>query len=338
MYTDVNSVNEGLVSKINIGITCVGSLISQGVIKSIQKSDLGGGTTLIGFEYFEGTVGSYWVDKTYIMPDILKPEITHGNYVAELVRHIKTHGIKILFIGMDFELPLFASRKESIFKETGCVVIVSSPWLIDIAEDKYKTFLFLQKNNLPRPLTWLPAEFEDVVLPAIVKPRRGERSKGVRSVNSAAELRLAVDSTDDAMIQEEVGTKDEEYTCAVIYLDGVMRSCICMRRYLRDGNTNIAIHSPENPPGLMDYIEKLSNLAKPFGAVNFQLRIDRHGVPKLFEINARFSGTTAIRTLFGLNEVEYIIKYILGMKLPECEMRYGKVLRYTEEMFVEDVQ
>ena len=79
--------------KIVVGITCVGSLISQGIIKSIKNCDLVDKIYLIGFEYFPETIGSYWIDETYLMPDILKSKDYCEDYIIALMKNIKTHNI-----------------------------------------------------------------------------------------------------------------------------------------------------------------------------------------------------------------------------------------------------
>jgi carbamoyl-phosphate synthase large subunit len=320
--------------KIAIGITCVGSLIGQGVIKSIRASDLADRTRLIGFEYFPGTVGSYWVEDTYLMPDILKPDVPWKAYLEVLCDHIRHHSIRLLFIGMDFELPMFATHRQHIQDKTGCVVVVSSPEVISMAQDKYETYRFLEKNNLNRPTTWLPREVADVTYPVVVKPREGQRSVGVHVVKNRETLEKTLQGVDNPLIQEEIGTKDQEYTCAVLYLDGEVKTMVCMRRYLRDGNTSVAYHSPHTPEAVHGYVDALAQCAKPFGPCNFQLRLDGSGCPKLFEINARFSGTTHIRTLFGVNEVEYVVKHLLGLETPCFTPRFGKAIRYLEDMYV----
>ena len=57
-----------------IGITGTGSLIGQAVIKSIKKSSFKN-EKLIGMDYFPNTIGSYWVDKNYVLLDILDKKI-----------------------------------------------------------------------------------------------------------------------------------------------------------------------------------------------------------------------------------------------------------------------
>ena len=52
-------------------------------------------------------------------------------------------------------------------------------------------------------------------------------------------------------------------------------------------------------------------MLKHFVPANFQFRIDKFGVPKVFEINGRFSGTTPLRAHAGFNEVEMCIRKVL---------------------------
>lgn len=322
-------------SKIKIGITCVGSLIGQGIIKSIKHSDLAEIVELIGFEYFEGTPGSYWVISTHIMPDILKENISEEEYTDKLITHINKEGIMLLFIGIGFELPMMARFRKHIEAKTGCTVIVSSPEVIETAMDKYNTYLFLKDNNLPCPATWLPEEIDKVEYPAIMKPRTGTGSKGVSIIRNREELEKRLLEVKNPMIQENIGTKDVEYTCGILFLDNEVRTKICLRRYLKNGNTNIAYNSPDTPEAIHSYVADIAKKLQPFGPCNFQLRLNESNEPRLFEINARFSGTTSMKPLFGINEVEYIIKHLLDMDLPVFNERYGRIVRYLEDIFEE---
>ena len=96
-----------------IGITGTGSLIGQAIIKSIQKSSLKN-RKLIGLDYFEKTIGSYWVDKNYILPDILNKKIKISDWLDQVISVIQKENVNILFIGVDFELSYFAEYKKQI--------------------------------------------------------------------------------------------------------------------------------------------------------------------------------------------------------------------------------
>lgn len=322
--------------KISIGITAADSIVGHGIIKSLGKSDLRDRIRITAFEYFEGTVASYWTDKTYLMPDILRKGVTRDEYVRKLISHIKDEKITVLFVAIGFELEMMADSRDLIRKETGCEVIVSSPEVIRIAEDKYETFRFLRENRLAYPATWLPEEIGDVTYPAIIKPRTGTGSKGVYLVNSRKELESRIPEVKNPVIQENIGTKDDEYTCGIICLDSEVKSLICLKRYLKFGNTVSAFHSKMHSEKIRPYVNGIAEALRPYGPCNFQLRLDASGNPKLFEINARFSGTTSMRPYFGINESEYVVKHILGMKTPEFHLKYGKVLRYQEDLFIQD--
>jgi|TARA_Y100000294_G_scaffold171632_1_gene185340 carbamoyl-phosphate synthase large subunit len=317
--------------KISIGVTCIGSVIGQGIIKSIKASSLSGDCEITGFEYLEDTVGSYWVNRNYIMPDILKTDVSEEDYMEILLDRIKKHKIQFLFIGMGFELAMMAAYKDIIQQETGCTVVVSSSDIIEIARDKHKTYQFLKDNNLYHPATWLPDQKHEILYPAIIKPRVGTHSRGVSIINDEFQLGKRASEIRNPMIQEVVGTEQNEYTCGVLFLDGKTETQICLQRYLRDGNTSIAYHHSDTPEIIYSYLKEITQKLQPFGPCNYQMRLDNDGTPKLFEINARFSGSIFMRTLFGLNEMEYLIKYLLHLDLPEFNPVFGKVIRYPEE-------
>ncbi len=76
------------------------------------------------------------------------------DWLQQLISLIKKHQLQVLFIGIDFELPVFAKHRDFIEKETACHVIVSNNHVIEIADDKYLTAEFLKSNNLPYPISY----------------------------------------------------------------------------------------------------------------------------------------------------------------------------------------
>lgn len=322
--------------KINIGVTGTGSLIGQAVIKSITRSNLANQVGIIGFDYFNETVGSFWSDVNYLLPDILKKDVSHEDWLSLIIKKIKLHNIKILFVGVDFELPLFSKYKQVIEKETGAVVMVSAEDVISIADDKYLTYQFLEKHSLSRPLTYLPHEinFDELSYPVIIKPRKGARSVGVYKIKDKQQLEKFLSTIDEPIIQECVGTEAEEYTCGTIFLNGELKKVIVLNRSLKEGNTFISRYKKDFPKSITTYLEEVCKHLKPYGACNFQLRLDQNGIPKIFEINSRHSGTTFIRSLFGYREIEYIINVLLFDTEIEFDLQEGTAVRYFDEFFV----
>jgi carbamoyl-phosphate synthase large subunit len=323
-------------SKINIGVTGTGSLIGQSIIKSITRSHrISDKINIIGFDYFKETVGSFWCNRNYILPDILDKQVSEIQYIEFLISIIKENRIRILFVGVDFELYIFSEYKDYIFSKTECVVMVSDKDVIEIADDKYKTFEFLVRNNLPAPESWVIETLPDNLnYPLIVKPRKGARSVGVQLVKNEFELNTAINHTHNPIIQEYIGTEETEFTCGIIYFENQLKHSIALNRSLKGGNTYISNYSKNTNFLVYEYISKISSALKPFGSCNFQLRISGDGTPKLFEINARHSGTTYIRSLFGYMEVEYICEYILNNNEIKFNTKDGKVVRYYDEFFL----
>lgn len=320
---------------INILVTGVGSLIAQGIIRTIKSSQLK--IRIIGTDYFPHAVGLYWIDKGYILPDFLKADIDEIQWLEKVIDIIKTEKIEIVLIGLDFEVVCFAKNKKLIEDETNAKIIVGDLDIVNICNDKWKTAEFLKSNNLPFPNSCLPGDEEYFLqhnkFPLIIKPRSGFRSRDLYIVNNREEFDYAVKNCPKPVIQEIVGDIDQEYTCGTQLYDGKVISSISLRRDLKDGNTFRAFLTKECYK-VNDFVKKAALILGLFGPANFQLRVSTKG-PVIFEINPRFSGTTSIRTLFGCNEVEILIKAIRDNQMKvDYSLREGVVLRYFDEEFV----
>ena len=272
------------------------------------------------------------------MPDIFKQNKKDEEWLQELISLIKKHQLHILFIGIDFELPVFAKHRNFIEQETNCHVIVSSNNVIEIADDKYLTAQFLKNSNLFYPESYIKDEYkkDTFSFPLIIKPRIGFRSVGFNLIKSQQQFDNIINTIKDPVIQECIGSMDTEYTCGVLFLDNELKASIALKRTLKEGNTSTADYSKNTPQIIYDYLKDVAYKIKPYGVLNFQLRLDDNGIPKIFEINARHSGTTFMRALFGYNEIEYIICYLLKLSLPDMvNLKQGKVIRFYDEFFVE---
>jgi len=324
--------------KYNIGVTGTGSLIGQAIIKSIKNSTKSNNYKIIGFDYFNNTVGSFLCESNHkLKTDIYSDPDLEDDWLQEILFHVKEESLDMLFIGVDFELELFAKYKSLIEKNSKCKIIVSSLETIKIGNDKYLTYEFLKKNNLNYPVTELPEDINlaKIKYPVIVKPRVGARSRGVFKVDNKEELISKIKNIENPIIQEYIGDEGTEYTCGIIYLDGELKASIALNRTLKEGNTFISEYSKKSDKIIKKYITDIANKLKPYGSCNLQLRIDKDGVPKLFEINPRHSGTTYIRSLFGYNEVLYIINYITKGKQIKMVLKEGRAIRFFDEKLIE---
>jgi carbamoyl-phosphate synthase large subunit len=316
---------------IRILVTGAGALLGQGIIRALRNSSLD--CTIIAVDPSPYAVGLYWADQADRVPMARSPE-----YLDVLERLLERERPDVLLVGTDTELPIISRHRQRLEDEYGCQVLVSDPRVIEIADDKWLTAEFLRSAGFPHPASSLPdqveALLERVGFPLVVKPRRGARSVGVHRVETRGELDHAIAAVDDPVIQECVATDDEEYTAGVLVFPDSEVLSIVMQRHLRDGNTFRAFVKPF--PELNAFVQRVAHTLAPWGPVNFQFRVDGQGIPKIFEINARFSGTTPLRARAGFNEVEMAVRYLLEGQRPQApSVQQVCFLRYLDEVMVD---
>jgi len=290
-------------------VTGAGALLGQGIIRSIRAAK--NAYSIVGVDPNPLSAGLYWCDVAYRGPMAKDPD-----FIDAMLRIIHLEKPDVLIPGTDLELAAFAASRHDIESATACKVLVASPEAVEIADDKGKTSAFLAANGFPFPPTAratdrdaVAALARDLGFPLIAKPRIGARSVGVRLLRSTEDLEQ-VSREPDYIVQEHVGTPDNEYTASGLYVDGDCRAGIVMRRDLRDGNTYRAY--VDDDPLLHGWLRKWTAALAAFGPANFQFRVRPDGTPVVFEINARFSGTTPLRAQAGFNEVEMMLDHLLG--------------------------
>lgn len=317
-----------------VGVTGTGSMVGQAIIKSLRDSEIFGGR-IIGFDYIPETVGSFWCDDNVVLPDILDSEIEDEVLLGALVEAIEHHGIELLFLGLDFELTFFARYREELYERSGCRVDVCSPEVVEVADDKFRTARFLEEHGFDCPRTFLNPQkaIQHLEFPILVKPRTGSRSRYLKRIYNEQELLEVFRDHNDIVAQEYLPQLKHEYTCGVTVLDGELCGVIPLRRDLKDGHTVFAEYRREYD-FLNDCLAGVAGVLKPEGTVNIQLRLDSELRPRIFEINARHSGTTHIRTHFGYREIDMILARHLGRPIDPPELREGRIYRYYDEFFI----
>lgn len=329
--------------KINVLVTASGSAIAQGIIKSIKSSELD--CDIITTDNQAYAAGLYRGKAAYIVP------LAKSSDFLERIIHIcKKENIHCIMIGTDYELPIFAKNKDLIEQETNAKVIVSSPEVIAIADDKWLTHKFMEENGLPNIPSAQPDTVKNLIVkegfPLIIKPRIGDSSKDTFVVRSIEELDEKLDyfsknKSKNKFLAEEVGpiiqkyieNEDEEFTSTTVVFNGKSYGAISMNREMRfGGHTTKAII--KEYPGINDSIIKVAEKLQPYGPCNFQSRLI-DGVPYIFEINCRFSGTIGMCGQVGFNTVEACIKKaVLGEEIKTLTYKKGVLLRYFNEVFI----
>lgn len=328
---------------LTVMVTAAGSTIGQGIIKSIKRSSLE--YRLITCDANPQAAGLYRGDAGYLVPHGHSPD-----FVDAITEVCRKERVQVVCVGTDYELLPFALGRKDIEAETGAKIIVSSPEQVRIADDKWLTHRFLAAHGLPVIPSALPDDANQLAdtagFPLIVKPRIGDSSKDTWVVHDESDLarRLeqgrpdtkAGDSGEHQrgfVIQKYMGSARAEFTSSTICFDERPYGIVSMRREMRfGGHTSKAFL--EKHAQVDAGVLNVAAAFKPFGPCNFQSRLV-DGVPYVFEINCRFSGTTATCAMAGFNHVEASLRKVaLGEPIRPLEFRPGMMVRYFNELFV----
>ncbi len=290
----------------NILVSGCGGDIGQSIGKILLKS-----------EYTKNLYGIDISDKNaaqFIYPNFsVGLRYSHPEYLNQLKLFIDLNAIDIFIPIAEPELRYFSEQHilDSIGKAK---MITASSLALEIGFDKYKTAQFLKDQNLPFPKTILANEIKEItIFPIILKSKKGAGSKDIYLINSMDEfLFYTRNGSEKYIIQEYIDDENGEFTCGLFRSKKGEIHSIIFKRELHGGYTGYG-EVVENKT-ITELLEKLASKINLVGSINVQLRLQEN-IPKIFEINPRFSSTVFFRHLFGFNDVIWAIEDKLGIEI-----------------------
>jgi carbamoyl-phosphate synthase large subunit len=217
-------------------------------------------------------------------------------------------------------------------------VVAPSPEFCDLVLDKWTMARALDEHGLSVAPTWLASDAGAATYPAIVKPRQGRGSRGLAFLDSpadlAAYLAAAPKSADHFIVQPRL-TGPEFTTSVVVGLDNTLLSIVPKEAVDKRGITQIGVTRavPEIDQLCRDLTLKLA----PHGPFNVQLILGTDRVPRVIEINPRYSTTIALTIAAGVNEIDAVLRHDRG--LPPGQVTFEPdlmMLRYTAQIYVKE--
>lgn len=300
------------------------------------------------------------VDRFVTLPLARDPE-----YMAVLLRTCKELGVQALFHGCEPELLLFAANRQLI-EDAGIFLPINDSALIQLCMDKARTNARLAELGFTAPRyvnVTSECEFDAIDwFPVVVKPAvGGGGSANVFIAQDMKELKALAgylglgDITSGFMIQEYVGTPDQEFTVGVLHdLDGRYVNAIAVKRHLNNGlsvRTSVTNRTGRKELGprlvissgvsqgdigrhgeVTKQCREIADRLGSRGPLNLQCRfVD--GKVRVFEINPRFSGTTSLRAMTGLNEPDLLVcRHLLGQGIgQDAPYQEATILRSLAE-------
>lgn len=239
------------------------------------------------------------------------PRANDPAYLGALSELIAKRSVDTLIPGSEAELAVLLAAGW-LAGNSPCAVIAANPRAVSIGLDKLETNRLLQLAGLPAPWTTSVGAGPPPALPCVLKPRRGQGSKGLAILHEPPAPALLAARADD-VFQEYLPDDEAEFTCGLYRSrEGEIRSVV-LRRKLAGGLTGEAV--VEEHAGIRTLLGQIAELVELRGSINVQLRLDRD-VPKVFEINPRFSSTVGFRDRVGFCDLLWSLIEAEGGPLP----------------------
>ena len=298
------------------------------------------------------TVAFHYADKAVVSPLIYSEE-----YIPFLLNYCKENEIGALISLFDMDLPVLAKNKEK-FEEIGTSVIVSCAEVIDVCNDKWKTYQFLKNNGFSTPKTYLTLqktmlalESGELQYPIVIKPRFGcgsialsiaedelallyYYSRNVRTINKTY-LHFESDNVEDKIIYQEC-LKGQEYGADIINdLQGNFRQVNVRKKVaMRAGETDIAELVDE--PSIAKELERLGKLTGHIGNMDTDVFLV-DGKPYILEMNARFGGGYPFSHIGGCNLPKAIVEWLKGREVDKQTLISKTGIKAFKELGITEI-
>lgn len=323
----------------NILFTCAGR---RTYLLKYFKENLAEGDKVVATDMQLSAPALQVADVKQQVPAVYDPE-----YVNITLNICKEQQIDALLSLNDLELPILAENKAR-FEELGVRVIVSSPEVIDIAFDKYKTAQWVESLGLVAPKTYVRLEdvkkalaAGEIEFPLFMKPRWGSGSIGLESIADMEELEiyynllmkkikktiLATASVGDEYIMIQEKLTGSEFGLDIMNdLNGKnVGVSVKQKLAMRAGETDKAV--TVDLPEVREMGRKIGEALGHIGNLDVDIMQRADGAYCVLELNPRFGGGFPFSYEAGVNMPKAIIQWIMGEEVDPQMLQpdYGRM-------------
>lgn len=336
-------------------VTGVGGGVGQSIMKGLnlateRRDDVT--YRIVAVDADPAASGLYRADAGYTVP-----MADEDGYIERLSDIAHEESVDIVVPGSDPEVVAIARARGTLAEEGDTEVLVSPVEAVEIGRDKWKTFQFLDGNGFETPLTVRQSDasrlVEDIGFPLVVKPRFGSASQGLAIVTDEKELAFALEHTaqevivqeylvptawdDEDLTRSDLERQVDEYsTETIVDADGTVVHSLSNWRKMEDGVPSVAKVRPHDH--VREACERVVKELDVLGPVNLQARVTESGV-NFFEINTRFTGSTAVRCTAGFNGPDAMVRHLVfGADLDESDLAFENLveIRYKDEVYLDE--
>jgi carbamoyl-phosphate synthase large subunit len=254
-------------------------------------------------------------------------------FAADLLAHCERESVAVVVPTVDSEL-LPLARRRAEFAAAGVTLVLASEPTLAVCLDKWALAERCHGRVRGPATTVVDAAFDPaaVPLPAIVKPRSGSGSRGIRLVERRAELE-ALERDGTLLVQEHL--PGAEYSLDVLArADGHVAAVVPRARLKVDSGIAVTGRTLRDP-ALDRFARTVADAIGLTSVANVQAKIDAAGEPALLEVNARFPGTMPLTVAAGVDMPRLAVMEALGEPVPGGPLAFEEIamVRYFEERF-----
>ncbi len=283
----------------------------------------------------------------------LSPLIYSNDYVDSLIDFCIKNKIAAILSVFDIDLLVLSEAKAKI-EEKGIKLLLSEKEIVSICNDKWKTHLFLNENNVKTPLTF--KRYNDVInainqkeinFPIIIKPRWGMASIGIYIVNNVEELNFfytkSINDINNSYLKYESSfTPNEsilfqekligqEYGLDI--MNDIEGNYICVlpksKLQMRAGETDLG--QTVSPLKFEKTAQTISEKLKHEIILSVDC-FDIKGEIYVIEMNCRISGHYPLSHLAGTNLPKQIIEWLEGKPTNKDNYQFKEGIFITKDL------
>lgn len=271
---------------------------------------------------------SYFLDRCFQVP-----RVDEAGYLNSLLDICRTEKVDLLIPLFEPEFFLLDAGRPA-FAESGVCLLLSKREVLEICQDKWKTYHFFTSCGFKTPTTWLKDTLpNNVSFPVFIKPLNGMGSRGAQKVDTVEQLEFVLRQNIDLLIQEFI--QGIEYTLDVLAdLEGRVVSVVPRERLeVRAGEV-----SKSRTVYRKDLIEQGKFIVEKLGAigpVTVQC-IDNGKDVYWLEVNPRFGGGVPLAIQAGVDYPLLLYQMTKKRKIQPFLGEYNHnltMLRYDQAVY-----
>lgn len=270
------------------------------------------------------------------------PNTDGAAFVAWVENQVKGGAYPVTLVCGETATWLLAQARERLAPYTKIPVVDVSRFLL--CRDKAQTMKAAARLGIPAPKTWYPddagidAVARDIpAYPVVLKPCVSNGARGISYPKNAEELKAQYARTraeySGCIVQEFVPHSGMQYKAEII-LDAagqVLAGGVYDKpRYYPPTGGSSTLNSTVDRPDILDYGTRFLQGIGWFGMGDCDFILDpRDNIPKLMEVNPRFTRSIKILVEAGLEFPYILYRLALGLPVePQRDYRKGLYMRY----------